>query len=196
MAIADRVAALSNIAMSQAQAQAANLVNFVKNAVYGAAIAALIAAIGLAQTAAVMSKPLPEYGDGILNHPGGLAVLGDKREPELVMEPGKAPYWSKDTDTIYDLSPGTSVIPKRFISQEDMMAASMGFMTPSVLKFLGGERVADNARLEAKLDENASRIERAVKGIPVQNFTLADGEWKKSVRSGSNTIHYLNKNFS
>lgn len=44
-------------------------------------------------------------------HPGGMAILGDGFEPELVFEPGKAPYLSEMVPTKYNLSRGTVVIP-------------------------------------------------------------------------------------
>jgi len=84
-------------------------------------LAAAIAAAGAAQLAAAIATPLPHYKEGTLDHPGGHAVTGDGGVKELILEPGKAPRWSKDRPTIESLLPHTKVIPSHKID-EWMMA--------------------------------------------------------------------------
>lgn len=74
--------------------------------------ASTIGAIGAAQLSVAVSAPLPQYAEGTDDHPGGKAILGDGKERELVVEPGKSPYWSAATDTVYDLPKHTKVIPE------------------------------------------------------------------------------------
>ena len=71
--------------------------------------AALVIALGAIQTAAVIAKPIPKYAKGTKNHPGGLALVGEER-PEVITEPGKAPY-VVDKPTILNLRSGTNVTP-------------------------------------------------------------------------------------
>lgn len=191
MAIADRAAALANIASSQAQAQAANLANFAKNPVYGAAIAALIAGLGIAQTALVLSKPLPEYGVGTpkdaVGHPGGPAVIGDA--PEWVIEPGKQPYFTNKTH-VRNLPRYT-----RVVTQKDILAGSTAFLSPQLLEQInisGG----NNFEFKEALRENANAITSAIKNQPVPSWHLTDDGFRKTVNRGNTTTTYLNKNIS
>ncbi|WP_339889850.1 phage tail tape measure protein [uncultured Flavobacterium sp.] len=64
-----------------------------------------------AQAAAVALTPLPKYEKGTQGkpHKGGPALLGEKR-PEVVIEPGKAPY-IVDVPSVMNLAKGTEVIP-------------------------------------------------------------------------------------
>jgi len=73
---------------------------------------ALAAALGGLQITTVAARPIPKYADGTTDHKGGLAILGDGKERELVIEPNKKPYLSADTDTLYNLPKHTKVIPE------------------------------------------------------------------------------------
>jgi hypothetical protein len=75
-----------------------------------------VSALGAIQIGAVLSKPIPKYQVGTEFHLGGPAEVGEIR-PEVVIEPGKAPY-IVDKPSVLDLPRGTKV--KR--SAEDYMA--------------------------------------------------------------------------
>src|SRR5690606_8370335 len=62
-----------------------------------------------AQTASILSAPLPKYEFGTEYHKGGHALVGEKR-PEVIIEPNKAPYVVSNP-SILDLEKGTKVIP-------------------------------------------------------------------------------------
>lgn len=68
-------------------------------------------AIGVAavQLGNILATPLPKYEKGTKNHPGGPALVGEKR-PEVINEPGKDPYIVR-SKTILNLAKGTEVIP-------------------------------------------------------------------------------------
>lgn len=51
------------------------------------------------------------YAQGTQNHPGGIAILGDGFEQELVYEPGKSPYLTQAYPHKRDLPRGSVVIP-------------------------------------------------------------------------------------
>lgn len=84
--------------------------------------AALVAALGAIQTAAVIAKPIPKYAKGTKNHIGGPALVGEER-PEVVEEPGKDPY-VVSKPSVLDLPKGTRVTPS-LEEYERLMRASV-----------------------------------------------------------------------
>jgi len=85
-------------------------------------MAALSAAMGIAQIAAIASKPIPKYAKGTDYHPGGHALVGEERA-EVISEPGKAPY-IVDGPQVLDLAEGTKVTPS-LGEYEKLMRASI-----------------------------------------------------------------------
>jgi len=75
----------------------------------GYVFAALSGALGLAQLATVLATPIPKYEKGTKHHPGGHALVGERR-PEVIMEPGKDPYIVR-SQAILNLAKGTEVVP-------------------------------------------------------------------------------------
>lgn len=124
------------------------------------ALAALIAGLGAAQIATVLATPLPQYAEGTSDHKGGLAILGDGKEHELVIEPNKKPYWSANTDTLYNLPKHTQVIPESKLgsavtqpSNKDVVMAVMemsGLIDGGLNKLNRTIRNKETVRLEAK----------------------------------------------
>ena len=124
------------------------------------ALAALIAGLGAAQVATVLATPLPQYAEGTSDHKGGLAILGDGKEHELVIEPNKKPYWSANTDTVYNLPKHTQVIPESKLgsavtqpSNKDVVMAVMemsGLIDGGLNKLNRTIRNKETVRLEAK----------------------------------------------
>lgn len=124
------------------------------------ALAILIGALGAAQVATVLATPLPKYAEGTSDHKGGLAILGDGKEHELVIEPNKKPYWSANTDTLYNLPKHTQVIPESKLgsavtqpSNKDVVNAVMemsGLIDGGLNKLNRTIRNKETVRLEAK----------------------------------------------
>lgn len=73
--------------------------------------AAIVGAIGAAQAAVVLARPLPEFAKGTNNSPEGLAIVGE-RGSELIVDgkTGKTRL-SPDRPSITNLSKGSQVIP-------------------------------------------------------------------------------------
>lgn len=88
------------------------------------AIAAGIA--GATQLAIAVATPIPQYMKGTDYHKGGLAIVGDGGEPELIREPNKKPYWSPDTDTLVNLPTGTSVTPLKDVINYGLLSSING----------------------------------------------------------------------
>jgi hypothetical protein len=118
------------------------------------------AGLGAAQIAAVSARPIPKYAEGTGSHKGGLAILGDGKEHELVIEPNKKPYWSANTDTLYNLPKHTQVIPESKLgsavtqpSNKDVVMAVMemsGLIDGGLNKLNRTIRNKETVRLEAK----------------------------------------------
>lgn len=88
------------------------------------AVAAGIA--GATQLAIAVATPIPQYMKGTDYHKGGLAIVGDGGEPELIREPNKKPYWSPDTDTLVNLPTGTSVTPLKDVINYGLLSSING----------------------------------------------------------------------
>jgi len=70
-------------------------------------LTAFVAALGAAQIAAVLAKPIPKYSKGTESHAGGPALVAEDR-PEVIEEPNKNPYIVHKR-SVLDLARGTKV---------------------------------------------------------------------------------------
>jgi hypothetical protein len=105
----EKEAAIAGIIVAQAQAQAANLVNFATNPVAAAVIAGIIAATGAVQLAAAAAAPIPQFFKG-----GTTATeifSAGEKGTELITEPSGKQYLSGDSATIYKAPIGTKITP-------------------------------------------------------------------------------------
>lgn len=80
----------------------------------------LITAIGAAQLAVVLAQPIPKFAEGVKDHKGGLAIVGDKKGDktltkkggtELITLPTGKSFLSENFPTLMNLPKGTSVMP-------------------------------------------------------------------------------------
>jgi hypothetical protein len=116
---ADKEAAIAGIIMSTAAAEAqalAYLTNPITAPLYPA-IAAVIATTGAVQLAAAASAPIPQYRFGTKDHKGGLAIIGEAKEPEYVTTPTGQSFWSKPEATLFNLPKHSTVTPLHQVMQ-------------------------------------------------------------------------------
>lgn len=78
--------------------------------IFGAPMAAMIAAMGAIQLATIIAQPIPKYKHGTKGHKGGLAWVGDGGVSETVIT-DKGMYLTPNTPTLVDLPKGAQVIP-------------------------------------------------------------------------------------
>lgn len=108
MAIYEKATSIAQVAINTAQSISKTL------ALLGMPAAipfiAMAAAAGAAQTAAIVATPLPQYEEGTMDHPGGLAVVGDGGRSEMIIANGKY-YKTPATDTLVDLPKHAIVLP-------------------------------------------------------------------------------------
>jgi tape measure domain-containing protein len=86
----------------------------------------VVGAIGAAQLAAVLAKPLPFFAEGVKNFEGGPAIVGDKKGnptkaggSELGILPGGQMFMTPSTPTVMNLPARTDIIPN------DMVASTL-----------------------------------------------------------------------
>ena len=76
----------------------------------GWGLAAAIAAIGAVQIATILSKPIPKYAYGTVDHKGGPAIVGDGGKRELVVEPGGKSWITDNKPTLVGNLPKHSIV--------------------------------------------------------------------------------------
>lgn len=115
----DKAAGIAKITIDTAEAVAATLP---EGLVTG--LTFLVAALGAVELAIAVATPIPTYSKGIqgAGHPGGSAVYGDV--PEIVQEPGKAPYLA-DKTVMGILPRGTIITPLKAQAINEAMGGSM-----------------------------------------------------------------------
>jgi len=107
---ADRDFAAAKIVWDTASAIVATLKEF--PGPVGFALAATVGALGAIELATLFATPIPAYAQGTDNHPGGLAIVGERKDkiPELVTMPDGSSFIATQPG-LFDLPKGTSVTP-------------------------------------------------------------------------------------
>lgn len=123
-AIFDKLLALAQIAINTEKAASADLAKYQE---FAGPYIALDIALGAAQAAVVLSKPIPTYQVGTKNHPGGPAIVGEAG-PELINIPGQGISLTPNAPTLMDLPAGTEVLPNAATMK---MLALSGLLTSS-----------------------------------------------------------------
>lgn len=106
-AIFDKLLALAQIGINTEKAASEALAKYGE---FSGPVIAEIVAIGIAQAAIVLAKPIPKYETGTKNHPGGPAIVGEDGV-EFLNIPGKGIDLTPNAPTLMDLPAGTEVIP-------------------------------------------------------------------------------------
>ena len=89
-------------------------------------LAAFVGAMGAVQTATALAQPIKAYKEGTKGkpHPGGLAVVGDGGQAELVIA-GRSVWITPDTPTLVDLPRGAEVFPSATPEDVERLGASL-----------------------------------------------------------------------
>lgn len=142
----EKAASITSIVLGTTEA----IIGFLHNPGGFAGIGLSIAAgiTGAAQLAKAVATQVPHYklGAGVNGHPlhaGGLMVVGDGGEQELVTEPGKPAYLSDSKPQLINAAPMTSVVPLSMLN--DM--SRMWITDQGILSYQ-----PDNSQLSQKFD--------------------------------------------
>lgn len=154
MAIYEKATSIAQVAINTAQSISKTL------ALLGMPAAipfiAMAAAAGAAQTAAIVATPLPQYEEGTMDHPGGLAVVGDGGRSEMIIANGKY-YKTPATDTLVDLPKHAIVLPDFNKAAEKLPDM------PNV----GSVVNVDFSRLEASTEENGKILKAMARRMEI-----------------------------
>ncbi len=125
----------------------------------GIAGAAIVAAMGAIQTAAALAQPIKAYKEGTKGkpHPGGLAVVGDGGQAELVAY-GRHVWLTPDTPTLVDLPKGAEVFPKVTEEELERLGASLPTAIPRDKASGQPLIINDYSTLEGRVAENTKAI--------------------------------------
>jgi hypothetical protein len=70
----------------------------------------VVGALGALQLATILATPIPKYAKGTKFHQGGMAIVGDGGQPEVVSYDGQT-WVTPSTPTMVDLPKGATVMP-------------------------------------------------------------------------------------
>jgi hypothetical protein len=152
------------------------------------ALASIIGAIGAAQIARIIATPIPRYKTGTGNHPGGLAIVGDGGQREVVEMGGRA-YLTPDKDTLLDMPAGAKVYP----SVDAFNEAANRMLYKSIDPLPAGQ-VIDEAKLAGMMLAGIEKVVGRIENLPLQSFEIRDGELRTMIRRGGSTTEYINRN--
>lgn len=124
---------------------------------------ALVAAMGAIQLATAIAQPIKAYKEGTKSkpHPGGLAVVGDGGQTELVMY-GKRVWLTPDTPTLVDLPKGAEVFPQ--VTEDDLalLGASLPMAIPRDKTNGMPVIINDYSALEDRIAANTKAVTKAL----------------------------------
>lgn len=148
-AVFDRDVAIAQIIIQTAEGIAKAIGSY---GYAGIPLAAIIGAVGTAQTAVAVSTPIPSYAKGTDNHPGGLAVVGEKGAEIAMDRKGNAVLYDVPGATLTHLDAGTQVFTadetKRILAGEKNAA-----FNSMVIASREPQRKSTSDILGAKLDK-------------------------------------------
>lgn len=115
---------------------------------------------------AIAAKKIPEYFMGTDHHEGGLAIVGDGGERELVEEPSGKKYLTPATSTLMELPRGTKVVPgdgvaqrlSELTHQEIMMLQSNN---NQIINVNTDALLAEQVRTRKAIESNKSNVSSA-----------------------------------
>ena len=143
-------------------------------------LSVFVGAMGAIQTATALAQPIKAYKEGTKGkpHPGGLAVVGDGGQTELVVI-GKNAWLTPDRPTLVDLPKGAEVIPG--VTQQDVERLGASLPMAITRDKSSGQPVIinDYTALEGRVAANTkamgkylSRLEKNVtRELKNQSFT-------------------------
>ena len=143
-------------------------------------LSAFVGAMGAVQMATALAQPIKAYKEGTKGrpHPGGLAVVGDGGQVELVTMGGRA-WLTPDSPTLVDLPKGAEVFPRVTRADVERLGASLTTAIPRDSATGQPVIINDYTALEGRVAANTkamgqylTRLEKNLtKEIKRQRFT-------------------------
>lgn len=149
----------------------------------------VIGAIGLAQLANVVARPIPKYAGGVDDHPGGPAWVGDGFRHEVFMTPDGGVGLTPAVPTLVDLPKHSKVIP----SVSDYMALTAAAGMPFIPISDSAPALTAEAFLEG-LGRHANELKEAMarnRPIITTNYTWRGVQ--QSFRTAAGEVEFINR---
>ena len=179
---ADKAEAIFQIALNTA-------VNVVKAGLKPWQVALMIA-LGVAQTAMVLARPLPEFAKGTDNAPEGNAIVGERGRELIWDKKSNTMRVSPDKASMTYLSKGSIVIPHK--ETEKILS---GRVDPNsvVAEKLGSSTKKDNFSFD--YNRLGDSFEKAVTKIPIHQTTFDSNGVREFVKKGNSRTERLNRRY-
>lgn len=146
------------------------------------ALAAIVGAIGVAQIASVLAKPLPKFEKGTSSAPEGWAIT-DEKGPEKYIEPDGKTYMGSDKGpTLRYLKRGTRIIPAE--EAKRAMVGSVIRGTTSIGAPKGDNTAAEVRGLKDVMYWQTGEMTKAIKKQRPSNVrVIIDAGWNTYIQS-------------
>ena len=160
-AVTEKVNSVSQAAISTALGIMSALAQF--PGPVGWALAAAVGAMGAIQIATILAQPIKAYKEGTKGkpHPGGLALVGEGGNQELVMYNGKA-WVTPDKPTLLDLPRGAEVFPDATPKDLLSLGASLPMAVPRDRKTGQPVIINDYSALESRVANNTKAVTKTL----------------------------------
>src|SRR6185312_282072 len=128
----------------------------------------------------LMAKPLPQYGEGTENHPGGGAIVGEKKvngsyQKELVTFPGGGTYLTSGPTLFGDLPKGSRVTP---ITKDVINQAMYNAMIQGTAERLESVNERPNREVIEAIQEGSRMTVQAMKKQKSANVSvIVNTQW-------------------
>jgi hypothetical protein len=154
------------------------------------ALAAVTGAIGAVQIAKVLSTPLPKYADGTVDHPGGLAIVGDGGRKEMIVTRDGKLTETPATATVMNIPRGAMVLPDSKRMFEAGIASRMS--DGSLVLKEGSNRQQMTDVLAMKLD----KLNNTIKNKREDHYSANHRGFTALVKMGNNWTNYIDDNIN
>ena len=155
----------------------------------------IIAGIGAAQVAAVMSREVPKFKDGVRDFSGGPAILGDGGRSEVGVLPSGQAFKTPSTDTLYNLPKGTDVYSseKEF---EEALANELNFN--GILtgrNNLSHSRALNDSLTKEQFQQGIKDLQRTINSGETSEIIFDEAGIHKFTKKNNLKIEVLNGRF-
>ena len=153
-------------------------------------------AIGAAQIAAILARPLPKFKDGLFDDYEGWAITGDGGRSEVIKRKAGGIEVTPATDTLTWINKGDRIDPDADSFFKSMQMGAISNAARIASDTTQEENYAKHMvnALESGLKANANKIVAALDGIPKVQMGATKGGLEALWKYGANTVKYINEN--
>jgi len=154
----------------------------------------LVIATGAAQIALVASQqppPVPAFGEGTEDAPGGLSLVGEKGQSELVLHDGKM-WITPRKPTLVNLPKHAQVIPIDEDNELAYMGRVMGATADGIMANINERELKEIRRV---LGDKLDKVGRSLENQVQQVFAFRNGHFETFVQRVNGRTKYINDRY-